>query len=182
MNTHIFRTTLVGTIFLAGCIPTLNPVYTEDDLVFESSVVGEWKQEKGETTWKFTRHGEKQYRLLFTDKSGQSARFIAHLARIDGTTFLDLSLEKPGIEGNAFHKYHLLPIHSVYMVKKLEPQMQLTTIDLRWLNDYLESHPNSIQHATQGNRKLITASTKELQAFLLKHKDKFTAEINLKRQ
>ena len=48
MNTNIFRTTLVGTLFLAGCIPTLNPVYTGDDLVFEPSVVGEWKQENGE--------------------------------------------------------------------------------------------------------------------------------------
>ncbi len=182
MNTNIFRTTLVGTIFLAGCVPTLNPVYTEENLVFESSVLGVWKQENTKATWDFTKHGDKQYRLVFTDKTGQSGRFIAHLAKIDETTFLDLSLEKSEIEANAFYKYHLLPIHSVYMVKKLEPKMELTTIDLRWLNSYLESHPDSIQHATQGNRKLITASTKELQAFLLKHKDKFTAQLNLKRQ
>ena len=181
MNANIFRTTLVGTLFLAGCVPTLNSVYTEADLVFKSSVLGVWKQGNTKATWEFTKHGEKEYRLVITDKTGKSGRFIAHFARIDDTTFLDLTVEKPKTGANTFYQYHLLPIHSVYMVKKLEPNLQLATFDIRWLNRYLKSHPDSIQHSTQGNRKLITAPTKKLQAFLLEHKDRFTTQFNFKR-
>ena len=33
-------------LLTAGCLPSLNGIYTEADLVFESKILGLWKQEK----------------------------------------------------------------------------------------------------------------------------------------
>ena len=53
-------------VLIAGCIPSLNAIYTEDDLVLDNSIVGLWKQERGKATWEFTPSEGMSYELLYT--------------------------------------------------------------------------------------------------------------------
>jgi len=172
--------TIASLLLIAGCLPSLHSVYTDEDLVFEPEIVGFWKLENSPQTWDFTKRDERSYDLVFTDKHGQSGRFVAHVCRVDDTLFLDLFPRQEKIDATAFYKYHLLPIHTVYMVKQTNPSLELVSIDLNWLKEHLADHPDALSHSTHNNRTLITASTKELQKFLLKHKDRFTGAFRLK--
>lgn len=171
--------TIASLVLVTGCLPSLQSVYTEQDLVFEPEIVGFWKLENSTQTWDFTKRDDNSYKLVFTDKQGQSGRFIAHVCRVEDTLFLDLFPEKEDRDSTAFYKYHILPIHTVYMVKLTKSSLELVSIDLNWVKQHLADHPDTLAHSTFNSRTLITASTKELQQFLLKHKDKFTGSFRL---
>jgi hypothetical protein len=166
-------------LLTAGCLPSLNGIYTEADLVFESKILGLWKQEKSPETWNFSRRDDTSYLLVYTDRAGRSGRFIAHLCHIKDTLFLDLFPEKEDLDAAAFYKYHLLPIHTIYQVKQTSQSLELVSLDLNWLNQHLDEVPTSLAHSRLNGQKLITASTLDLQKFLIEHRDKFTGSFKL---
>lgn len=162
-----------------GCVPSMQPSYTEKDLTFDPQLVGLFQQ--ATATWDFTKTGDKEYQLIYTDEEGRSGRFIAHLAAVGGARFLDLHPVKGDVQANEFYKFHLLPIHTTYLVQQTSPDVKLAGLDMRWLNEYLAANPEAIQNTTFDNQHLITAPTVELQAFLLEHRDKFTVVFDLQR-
>lgn len=181
MNARFVSWSLVGLLVGAGCIPSLNPVYQNENLVFDPSVIGVWRQPKSAETWQFTKRDSKSYTLVYTDENGQQGRFIACVADIQGKRFLDLYPDQTKLESSGFYKFHLVPIHTIYVVQRTQPNLQLVAIDYPWLDDYLAENPNAIQHATFGGRKMITAPTEQVQAFVLSHLDAFTAPFELER-
>jgi hypothetical protein len=173
---------MIALVFLTGCLPSLNPVFTEKDLIFDPAFIGLWKQPKAGESWEFTQADDKSYNLVYTDEAGHTGRFAARLAQIEGTIFLDLFPKEIQDDQNAFYKFHLVPIHTIYLVRKTKPNLELDALDYRWLDEYLAKHPDAIAHSTFNGRKLITASTADLQAFVLQHKAAFNAKFVLERQ
>jgi hypothetical protein len=167
---------------LAGCLPSLNPVFRDQDLVFDPGVVGVWKQSGARDQWDFSKFGDKSYRLVYSDQDGHPGRFIARIADLGGIRFLDLFPEEMNADTNAFYKFHQVPIHTIYRIRTSDNKLQLAAIDYKWLEQILAEHPDAISCATFGGRKLITAPTEELQAFVLRHQDKFTATFDLVRE
>ena len=181
MSTKMICLPLVLLVFMIGCLPSLNPVYTEKQVVFEPAVIGQWKQENSNVVWDFRKAGEKAYQLVYTDNDGQMGRFVATLAEIEGQYFLDLYPEEVSIDANAFYRLHLVPIHTVYRVKSIEPEFVLSAIDGKWLESFLAENPDQVQHAKYHNRTLITAETAELQEFVTANEDAFTVDVVLER-
>ncbi len=172
---------LIFLTILSGCIPSLNPLYTDENLVFEPALLGVWKQPQGSARWEFSKLDDKSYRLLYTDDEGQQGRFVGRLARLEGDLFLDLYPEDPQMDASGFYKFHLVPIHTIYRIRGTQPKLQLAAIDFRWLDRYLTSHPQEIECATFNGRKLITAPTPAVQKFVLAHKDQFTSDFPLQK-
>lgn len=172
---------VVALTILAGCVPSLNPVYRPEDLVFDSSVVGTWVQTGEKARWEFLQSGDKSYRLLYTDNEGRQGKFIAHLANIEGQLFLDLFPEETEMSANSFYQFHLVPIHTIYLVRQTKPGLELAAIDYKWLEEELGRQPATIQSSTFNGRKLITAPTDEVRAFVAKNKEKFSGRFELQR-
>ena len=103
---------------VAGCIPSLNPAYKEENLIFNAQFIGVWTQPNSKAKWKFAKRDEKSYTLSYQDEEGQQGRFVAHLAKIEGTLFLDLFPEDANGAANGFYKLHLVPIHTIYLVRE----------------------------------------------------------------
>lgn len=182
MKAKYFQWTVIAAVLLAGCLPSLNPIYTERDLIFDPAVVGSWKQPNSRASWEFTKRDDKSYNLVYTDENGYSGRFIARLARIEETVFLDLFPQQNASDESGFYKFHLVPIHTIYLVRRTTPELELAAIDHKWLEKFLAEHPGTVANATFDGRKLITASTAELQAFVLQHKEAFKAEFKLRHE
>jgi hypothetical protein len=81
----------IGAIFLTGCIPSLHPLFTGDDLVFDHRLIGVWAEADSKEAWTFQKSGAKEYRLMtiyhpfaIGGKAGgrRSDRFDAHLCRL----------------------------------------------------------------------------------------------------
>ena len=77
---------------LAACIPSVNPFYTDKDVVFNPHLVGEW-QEKDNTNnpeiWKFEQSTNNAFDLTVTEE-GKTGKFRAHLFKLNSELFLDL--------------------------------------------------------------------------------------------
>ncbi len=79
-------------ILLCGCIPSLYPIYTEQNLVNLPQLVGTWEEDGGEeaNTWEFTANDSSSYRLVYTE-DGEPGFFIVHVAKLGGYLFLDIT-------------------------------------------------------------------------------------------
>jgi hypothetical protein len=172
---------MISLLAIAGCIPSLNPVYQNENLIFDPSVIGVWRQPMSKETWEFTKRDNKSYTLVYSNEEGQQGKFIARLAEIQGDRFLDLFPDEVQVDATGFYKFHLVPIHTIYLVKRTTPTLEFSAVNYPWLDDYLDDHPSEIQHATFQGRKLITAPTEQVQAFVLAHLNQFTEPFQLER-
>ena len=72
-------------------------------------------------------------------------------------------------------------------VPQIQPTLQMGFLNADWLDKLLKKSPRALRHQRQGEDKgfVLTASTKELQKFLLKHvndKDAFGEPSEFKRE
>lgn len=173
---------MVGLLLFSGCVPSLNAIYTEQDLVFDRSVVGVWSQHNSPETWEFRQADAKSYRLTYTDRQGHSGNFVAHLAEVEGLRFLDLFPEQLENATPGFYRIHHVPIHTIYLVKATGDKVVLAAMDGAWLGTYLTEHTTEVPSVSIGSSRMLTASTQRLQRFLVDNKDRFSHEVELTRQ
>lgn len=172
---NIFSGFALGILFLsASCIPTLHPIYTAADLVFEPDLVGEWvnEEEVDSETLSITRSGDKSYAFVMNDE-GEKSRFRVHLIQIRNNYFVDFFPEPEGSDDlcktELFDRYgpHFIAAHTFYKVEFLDDQLKLSGLDSTWLQKELEREPSLLTVENLGrNEWLITSSTEKIQAFL----------------
>lgn len=156
-------------LVLCGCIPlSLHPLYTEKDLVFDDALIGIWEMENGEEEFVFEKSGPLTYTMIEKEEYGE-AEFDAHLLKLGDELFLDLYPRNYGDDMNSMLRDHLVPVHSFYRIHQLEPALILSTFDYSWLENRLEENEKALPHAYLDDGLVLTASTAELQAFVLKH-------------
>jgi hypothetical protein len=169
---------------VVGCIPSLQPLYTEKTTTFEPALIGVWQQDNAESTWAFTRKETNAYSLTYTDKQGRPGQFEARLVKLGDNYFLDLFPEDPQQVENAYYKFHLLRVHTFLKMSLDGSELQLAGMDPTWLKRHLDADPATVRHTTVNNMIVLTASPEELQKFVRRHaddKDVFTAVIHLTR-
>ena len=190
MQKIISSATLGLAVFLAGCVPSLNPLYTEKDLVFEPALLGVWSEKEDSTDgWTFRKKDDKSYQLLIQEGE-KSSPFIAHLVQLGKYRFLDLYPDEAGLKDfnrDDIYKMTLIPGHLFLKVSKIEPTLQIGFLNADWLEKLLKKSPGALRHQRMGEDKglVLTASTKELQKFMLKHvntKDAFGESSDFKRE
>jgi len=160
---------------LAGCVPSLHPLFTNEDAIFEEKLLGIWSEEKdSKETWEFQQYGgqdSKRYKMIYTDEKGKEGSFLATLGRLNGMLFLDLFPDEPEINTTDFYKIHLLGVHTFMKIEQIEPTLQMRMMDRDKIKEMLENDPNLIKHEVlekQGSI-VLTASTEELQWFMIDH-------------
>jgi hypothetical protein len=167
---------------LAGCVVTsLKPFYTEQDLVFEPGLLGQWMQTNSEqglltnNVIDFKRDGEKGYLMVsisnHEDGQNETNQAVFHLFKLGDQLFLDsLPMNTHGPE--------FAPLHRLYKVASISPALQMQEMKYDWLTKLLEENPTAVRHEViterdsenkDSTRVVLTASTKELQAFVLQH-------------
>jgi hypothetical protein len=177
---------LVGiAAFFCGCVVvSLNPLFTEDELVSYSDVIGTWKHEK--ETWTFEAGPKKAYKLTHEDEKKRKATFTASMGKLGTNLLMDIVVED--IEGDVLNNLasvQLIPGHVMLKVSKRGADLSLLALDLEWIRDELKKDPKITPHVLQGDRPILTGSTEELQKFALKyinHTNAFKNEILLHRK
>ncbi len=165
---------VAGCIFVAGCIPSLNPFYSEQDIVFDPRLLGEWHT-KGDTndvqTWKFEEAETNAYSLVITNKGSKQGKLDAHLFKLDGQLFLDLIPSECKYDSDQADiiAASMFPGHLLLRVPQLEPTLQIAYCDYDWLSKYLEVHPDALPHHKEQNSVVLTPQTGALQAFVIQH-------------
>ena len=174
MNTRKLIAVAGLALCLSACIPSLNPFYTEKDLVFDARLTGTWR-EKSEAqeaeVWRFEKTGDKAYKLVMTDKDGKQGEFAAHLFKLKQDYFLDLIPNDCNYATNQTDLvgWSMFPGHLLARVPQIEPELKLAFFNFDWLAQQLTNNPAILAHHREADRIILTASTSELQRFILKH-------------
>jgi len=185
-------------VILGGCVPviSLHPLYTEKDIMLDKKLCGTWINESGDmkSTWEFERIEDPNnaYKLIFTDEDGKKGSFVAHLLKLKDMLFLDIypselpwELEDPNKMDWPYNSLFLIPAHTFMKIDSIEPQLELRLTSESKMEELLKENPSAVEHTFVGDRIVLTASTKKLQAFILKYADDervFTDLITLSRK
>jgi len=197
MKTKKFLFYLLAVI-LGGCVPviSLHPLYTEKDVVVDKKLYGTWVDDSNDskTTWEFKSIDEPKnaYKLIFSDEDGMKGSFVAHLVKLQNRLFLDIfpselpwEPEDPNKIDWPYNSLFLIPAHTFVKIDSIEPQLKLRLTLESKMEELLKENPSAVEHTSVGERLVITGSTKELQAFVLKYADNekvFTDQVTLSRK
>lgn len=171
----IFSLAMLALAFLSGgCLVTsLNPLYTDKDIVYDDSLVGSWRSEGDKETWMFNQEGENAYTLTIYD-SETSGKFDVILLKLGGQLFLDMFPADPE-HGNLYYYLHTIPTHSFVKVSIEGETLKLAFMDLEWFQKRIKKGMDvGIEYVTRqddSDMVLLTAPTDKLQAFVMKHAD-----------
>jgi len=183
---------------MCGCVPviSLHPLYTKENVVFDKKLLGTWVDDPNKTEMTFNYESinepKKAYKLIFAGQDTLKGSFIAHLVKLNDMLFLDIypseipwDLEDPNESDWPFNSLFLIPAHAFIKIDSVGPKLKMRLMLETQLKKILEENPEAIAHVVVEDRPVLTASTKELQAFILKYADTdklFTDEIVLERK
>lgn len=153
---------------LAGCVPSLQPLYTEKDTVFDPALVGMWEKDK--ELWTLRAAAGGAYQLTVKPDSGPPASFQAHLVQLDSSRFLDLYPDEPET-GNDFYQFHLIRAHSISRLVLDGDTLRVAMLQDGWLKTMLAEGKLQIAHEFVGPDRdlLLTAPTPQLQALVRRY-------------
>lgn len=167
---------------LGGCVPvmSLHSLYTEEDVVFKENLVGTWvdNPDSPKTTWEFSRAGakEKAYKLVYSDDEGKKGSFVVHLVKLGNRLFLDvLPSQFPSEQQDwekmkwAYNFFFFVPAHTFIKIDSIEPKLKMRRTINDEMKELFKEEPNAVKHELVEDEIILTASTKELQAFVLKY-------------
>lgn len=198
---------------LGGCIPviSLHPLFTEEALVFEEKLLGTWVDDPNnpKTTWEFKRAvdspdkdwewpweppreiQEKTYLLIFSNDKGQKGSFFVSLSTCFERLFLNgcpsqFPCAQPDPNQDLDLNWLLfIPSHSFIIIDSIEPELKMRWVTNDAIKRLLKEDPNAVKYELVEDRVILTASTRKLQAFVLKYADDskvFSAEVVLNRK
>ncbi len=166
--------------FLASCFVTsIHPLYTEKDLVFVPELLGTWKAEDEEDLYTFQQTGKNAYELIITGQESnkkstgildyeEAGRYEAHLVKLGKFLFLDIYPQLPVMEEYGID-IHLVPVHSFHKILIEKDVLRLVSLDYDWLEEMIKGNKINLAHVRLEDRFVLTASTGELQKFVLKY-------------
>ncbi len=153
-----------------GCLTTtIHPLYTDDTIISDSTLIGTWIEAKSGEILKFTESEEKSYKLVYIDENGWAGHFIVHLLKLGDNMFLDLFPAEEKINWNDAYKEHFLLLHSFIYVEKIDPILKLTAIEPEWLEKFLKNNPGAVAHEKIDDSFILTAASKQLQSFIIEY-------------
>jgi hypothetical protein len=184
-------------IFFSGCLTTLHPIFTQKDLAYDPKLIGTWNTEnqgnKGrvvisnlatENSLKLPGNisaiKQKGYLISYQDEDGTtSERYIAFLARIGKHLYFDYypADKKEDRKIDDFFGIHFVKMHTSYRVEiSKDGSFELSQLDEGFVTKLIEEKKIRISYEKDADdNTVITASTSELQQYLLKYGDEPSA-------
>lgn len=208
-----FAVFVAMTFLFSSCLISLHPLYTEDTIVYESKLAGEWQEQDTDDvgTWLFrpklasiemtvtkddgppvtVRDDSDQkghYELAHFSKEGNFS-YDAVLLQLGSTYFLDVLPEAPIDDLNRFKKKEKIPglslteedenypilanyvaTHNFYKVEfKNDKKILIYPFDAERLEQMVDQRKIRIKHENANGSFVITASTEDLQKFIIKY-------------
>lgn len=166
-------------LLLASCTPSLEPLYTAQDLVFDAGLAGTWTEKGGEATWVVKPSGENSYEVSSTAE-GEAHRYEARLLQLGSERFLDLTpKEKLGFKDDFFGG-HWVCTHTFYRIRREGDSVRVGGLDPDSLKPLVEAKRLPIAQLINGE-VLLTGPTAALQEFVVKHREAFVDPVEYRR-
>jgi len=181
-------------ILMSGCVPvvSLQPLFTTETVVYDPQLLGTWTGDGGDDmAWEFAALepaatdqlpdalkgvSPKAYRLNIHQKDSLKGAFVAAMVKLQGQLYLDIFPDKlpsgntdPEQEKLPFNAFLTLPAHTFIKIDLAENQLTMQLTEDEKLQTLLDVEPKAISSTSVDEKLILTASTKELQAFVTKY-------------
>jgi len=164
-------------LMLSGCfIKSLYPFYTKKDIVFDTKIIGTWL-DNDSSMWKIKQQikwpiaPDSSYQVEIIEKDGSIASFNAHLFQLSNQLYLDF-YPNGKIVSNDLVEENIVLTHSLAKIEYTANSIKIQWFNEVWLEHLLEQNKIRIKHEKLSendmNSYLLTASTEELQKFIIK--------------
>lgn len=197
MKAKLIFAVLLPAVLLSSCIvKSLHPFYTEEAVVFRQELIGSWTdQDAGKWEIRQSKKKKNAYEITL-NKDEASAVFIAHLFRLNNTLYLDFFPESDNAATVDLFNLHLIPSHSLARIRLSGNSLiGIEWLNEEWLSELFAQNRVRIRHEVvqdyadkEEKMYILTASTEELQKFILKYghepeafRGKSEVVMNLKR-
>ena len=167
MKASVTAIILTSALFIVGCVPSLNPLYTEQDLTMDPALIGTWVDKETGESWTLSSSEKLKYGLVEVDADGRQSEYDARLVKVGDKLFLDLV--KPDSAKNDSHRNRFAETHTFVHIVKKDTSVQISYMEPRWLKDFLRDNPKAIRHEKVNGEIVLTSSPKETQEFVLEH-------------
>lgn len=195
----IFITVIVLLTIISSCsVQSFYPLYTEDVLIKNNTLLGKWettqdngfsKNEKDTLVWEISFRDTKlvsgqspfdlknkevpneyTYTLNLYNKSSpnKSTEFELHLVKLEGKTYIDFFPTQFNPE-NDILGFHLMGVHTFAKVDVSADKIIVDWFDSESFGKKLEEGKIRIKHENNGVNILLTSQPKELQKFVAKY-------------
>lgn len=178
---------------LSGCLSTVYPIFTEKDVVFDPKIIGRWRHESKSfsgfvqitkaTDQDFNQHPSlrklsgKTYMIRYeNNEDGLQAAYFGFLVKLGDKFYMDYYPAETPIQSeyDEFYKSHYLKMHTCYRLRFVQNNntFELKQFDEGYLQKLIENKKIRIRHETREDGSfVVTASTEELQQYILKYSD-----------
>jgi hypothetical protein len=174
----------------ACSVRSLHPLYSEEVLVYDDDLEGNWLDDDGRLwslesavrsqaldsgSQKEAVRRNKMYLASYKDQKDSLYAFEFHLIRLGEHRFVDIFPWEKYNEKliNEFMVANLLPVHTFAKIDLKGDSLFLSQINGEWVSDLIKNNQIRISHeklTLYGDAEIVlTASTQELQKFLLKY-------------
>lgn len=180
----LFLTCITAAVML-GCVPSLQPLYSDKDPILLPALAGTWASEDGKDTFTFKADDQdRKYDITCVSEKG-TGRIEGRLLRLGQQLFLDTTVNDLPDTKSDYAKFHLLPVHLFTKISVEGDVLKYATLNIEWIKKGIDQNKLTIRHETTKDLIVLTASTPELQEFIRAHaddKDAFQETKVLRRQ
>jgi len=183
-------------ILASSCIPSLFPLYTREDIVYDDRIEGAWdggfdqlgiwtvekleyhpKRSFFDPDWtepdEHSDPGNIHYRLTVrqaTEKDTVEAEFLLHLLGLGDQVYMNICPHEFELDHD-FLSWHMIEANTFLRVKIFDDRFEVQAFDPWFLFNLIKEDRIRIDHVSFGGEILITAPTRDLQQFVLKYSD-----------
>ncbi len=170
-------------MILNSClVKSLHKFYTKEDVIYKKELIGSWL-DSDSTKWVISQYSyskrfmkddtlDNSYLVeMYEEDSIPTSKFNVHLFELGEKLYLDFSPIRDD-RYNEILDIHLVSTHSIARVKfEKNGEVGISWFNQGWIEDLFIENKIKISHEVVGEEYVLTASTEELQKFLIKYDD-----------
>jgi hypothetical protein len=153
---------------IVGCVRTTHPILKDEQVTSNDALLGKWVSKDGKITAELRPGDDGKYKLSYTDQDGKKGDFIVRFGKIGDVSVAEFSADAFTNDMADEYKSLLLPLYTIAIINKTQPQLELTGPSIDWLKKYVKAHPDELD-VMNSDDSIVQASTDAFQAFFLKH-------------
>src|SRR5258708_22781173 len=158
---------VVTALLLSGCVPSLQPFYSESSVIYDPSLPGTWSTKDG-VTLTCTGAPNNTYKVVYKSRSEAAVQFMARLILVRGVRFADIY---PGPGTDTPGCFPCLPVHMAVKIVSEGDTLRIRYLDAEWFKKMVARGQISIAHEMYDRDYLLTASPFVLRSLLSKYAD-----------
>src|SRR5688500_9927315 len=137
---------LLLALFASACVHSLNPLYTDADLIMDSTLIGNWEEKETGESWTISSCEKLKYSLVHLDSDGRKGEYDARLVRVGDKLFLDIVPVRSAIAQNDLYRDRFIATHTFVHIVAKDSSIQISYVEPRWLKDFVAGSPSAIRH------------------------------------